>query len=472
MKHHAMLHRGNQSIATGSCTSTNVSGYGTKVCLRIVPVAVHRGSKTVQTYALLDAGSDVTLCSDSLVKRLDAKGKSFIEFSITTVNGSKKKKKGIEFHAEVSSIDGHGHLTLQRVWSVERLSVSLDSLPRRLELAKWDHLAGIELPNIDANEVGLLIGSDTPEAFWVEEERRGKRSEPYAILLRSILGWTIIGPTCKVSAHLNVNVHYQQADVLQQMHKLWSTDFPEYVADDKREMSQDDRRALGMMMQTITQEDGHYKIGLPWRDDQCFSHNKHMALTPLAGLKRKLQGNNYLHKMYSDSMEGYILKCHAKRVCECETESKSDRIWYLPHHPVVSPRKPGKVRVVFDCASKYKGMSLNDRLVQGPDLVNSIVGVRTRFREERIALVADIEAMFHQVRVMDEDCQALRFLWWPEGDLTRQPECHQMQVHLFGATSSPSCAAYALRRTATDNAEMNAPEVATTLELNFYVDDL
>ncbi|XP_052805846.1 uncharacterized protein LOC128235140 [Mya arenaria] len=427
------------------------------------------GLEDSANYALLDAGSDVPLCSDSLVKSLDAKGKS-LEFSITTVNGSKEKKTGIEFNAEVSSIDGHGHLTLPRVWSVERLPVSLDSLPRRSELAKWDHLAGIELPNIDANEVGLLIGSDTPEAFWVEEERIGKRSEPYAI--RSILGWTIIGPTCKVSTNLNVNVHYQQADVLQQMHKLWSTDFPEYVADAKREMSQDDRRALGIMMQTITQEDGHYKTGLPWRDDQCLPHNKHMALTHLSGLKRKLQGNDYLHKMYNDTMEGYILKGHAKRVCESETESKSDRIWYLPDHPVVSPRKPGKVRVVFDCAAKYKGMSLNDRLHQGPDLVNSIVGVLTRFREERIALVADIEAMFHQVRVMDEDCQALRFLWWPEGDLTRQSECHQMQVHLFGATSSPSCAAYALRRTATDNAGMYAPEVTTTLERNFYVDEL
>ena len=58
--------------------------------------------------------------------------------------------------------------------------------------------------------------------------------------------------------------------------------------------------------------------------------------------------------------------------------------------------------------------------------MNSLVGVLTRFRQEHVALAADIEAMFHQVRVHDEDCDALRFLWWPRGDLNRQPKCYRM----------------------------------------------
>ena len=73
---------------------------------------------------------------------------------------------------------------------------------------------------------------------------------------------------------------------------------------------------------------------------------------------------------------------------------------------------PGKVRVVFDCAAKFKDVSLNSRLLQGPDFMNSLVGVLMRFRQDHIALAADIEAMFHQVRVKDDDCDALRFLWW------------------------------------------------------------
>jgi len=99
------------------------------------------------------------------------------------------------------------------------------------------------------------------------------------------------------------------------------------------------------------------------------------------------------------------------------------------------------------------------------------VGVLTRFREEPIAMMADIEGMLHQVRVSPKDCDALRFLWWPENDLNKDPEDYQMLVHLFGATSSPSCANFGLRQTADDNQEMFSLEAVRTLRRNFYVDD-
>jgi hypothetical protein len=106
---------------------------------------------------------------------------------------------------------------------------------------------------------------------------------------------------------------------------------------------------------------------------------------------------------------------------------------------VVHPQKPEKVRVVFDCAAKYGGTSLNDMLLQGPDVTNTLVGVLTRFRQESTAVMADIESMFH-VHVREEDSDYLRCLWWPEGDIKREPEEFQMLVHLFGGVSSPSCA--------------------------------
>lgn len=70
--------------------------------------------------------------------------------------------------------------------------------------------------------------------------------------------------------------------------------------------------------------------------------------------------------------------------------------------------KPGKVRVVFDCAAKYKGISLNRQLLQGPDLMNNLIGVVIIFRLEEVALAADIEATFHQVHVTESDCDSLR----------------------------------------------------------------
>jgi hypothetical protein len=46
-----------------------------------------------------------------------------------------------------------------------------------------------------------------------------------------------------------------------------------------------------------------------------------------------------------------------------------------------------------------------------------------------------------------------------------------MNVHLFGAISSPSCSNYALRRTADKFEEEEGTEAANVLKKNFYVDD-
>lgn len=94
-----------------------------------------------------------------------------------------------------------------------------------------------------------------------------------------------------------------------------------------------------------------------------------------------------------------------------------------------------------------------------------------RFRQEPVALMADIESMFYQVRVPDEDADLLRFLWWPGGDLNEEVAEYRMCVHLFGATLSPSCASYALRRTAEDAAATTSPKTTETVLKNFYVDD-
>lgn len=85
--------------------------------------------------------------------------------------------------------------------------------------------------------------------------------------------------------------------------------------------------------------------------------------------------------------------------------------------------------------------------------------------------MADIEKMFYQVRVPTDDAKYLRFLWWPGGDMGKEPEEFQMLVHLFGGVLSPSCASYALRRTADDNVEHFDEDTVRTVRINFYIDD-
>ncbi|XP_077869962.1 uncharacterized protein LOC144362702 [Saccoglossus kowalevskii] len=215
------------------------------------------------------------------------------------------------------------------------------------------------------------------------------------------------------------------------------------------------------------------QLALPWRyDDPCLPNNKPSAEKRLNLLKLPLQRDPILHHKYKSAVDDYIAQSHARKIPDVELLNTTNRpVWYLPHHPVLHPQKPDKERVVFDCAAKYKGTSLNDQLLQGPDLNNSLVGVLLQFWKEPIAMVADIKQMFHQVRVAKRDCDALRFLWWDDTVSLNKPVEYQMLVHPFGATSSPSCAAYALRRTADDNRAEFDPQVVDTVHRNFYVDN-
>ncbi|KAF3692520.1 hypothetical protein EXN66_Car008196 [Channa argus] len=110
-------------------------------------------------------------------------------------------------------------------------------------------------------------------------------------------------------------------------------------------------------------------------------------------------------------------------------------------YAVKVPETKEMLRVVFDCA--FKGTSINTELLEGPDLVNSLVGVLMRVRHEQIALTAEIEAMYHQLRVLDEDMDLVRFLWWPNEDTEHNLVEYKITVHLFGGTSSPTCANFA-----------------------------
>ena len=47
--------------------------------------------------------------------------------------------------------------------------------------------------------------------------------------------------------------------------------------------------------------------------------------------------------------------------------------------------------------------------MQGPDMTNSLVGVLSRFQQKPIAFMADIEAMFYQVFVPEEQRRYLHF---------------------------------------------------------------
>ena len=226
-----------------------------------------------------------------------------------------------------------------------------------------------------------------------------------------------------------------------------------------------------MFKSSVVQVAGHYQLPLPWKPNvEQLPNSLSLSQRRLVSLKKRLLKDAELFSKYSNTIDSYIEKGYARRVPTEQLDSK-ERVWYLPHHPVYHPHKPNKVRIVFDCAAKQAGISLNDALMSGPDLMNSLLGVLIRFRKNPIALVADIESMFYQVFVHPSHCNALRFLWWPQGNLKVEPVPHQMLVHIFGATSSPACAAFCLRQTALDFGKQYDSFISEIVHHNFYVDD-
>ena len=197
--------------------------------------------------------------------------------------------------------------------------------------------------------------------------------------------------------------------------------------------------------------------------------NRRVASQRLHYLKKKMIKDEAFGKEYTAFMEKLFTMGYARRV-PVEI-SATERSWWIPHHGVYHPVKK-KFRTVFDCSAKSDGISLNSKLIQGPDPSNSLVGVLARFRIGKIAFMADIETMYYQVRIPEKHSKFLRFLWWENGNFDTKPiEC-EMLVHPFGAVSSKSCVIFALHQAAFDNKETYGVEAVETLLHDFYADDL
>ena len=178
-----------------------------------------------------------------------------------------------------------------------------------------------------------------------------------------------------------VNVDNQ----LQQMvEDFYNRDFNESINDEKTEISQDERHFMQNAQETAELKDGHYQPSLPFKNPEALvPNNKSQPLQLTNWLKKKLERDPKLYEGYKAFMEDIVAKGYARKV-----------------PPDQGSLEEGK-------SAMFMGKSLNGMLYKGPDLTNSLVGVITRFREDRVAVMADIESMFYQVRVPDRDSSFL-----------------------------------------------------------------
>ncbi|KAK0150857.1 hypothetical protein N1851_008021 [Merluccius polli] len=368
------------------------------------------------------------------------------------------------------------HIKVKQAYTRDFIPVDKSHVPTKSTALQWPHLNHLKgkMPPLQDCEVGLLIGYDCPSALAPLEVITGGENEPFA--QRTALGWSIIG---SANPYLDrqgnqsfvhrISVKEIPVPSAPDVLKILESDFNEKIYDNKY-VSQDDVQFIQFLSDNIKQkENGHYEMPLPFKGTglPVLPNNKKLATARLQHLKKRLKANKQYYEHYTAFMKDIMDRGDAELA---STASERETAWYIPHHGVYHPRKPDKLRVVFDCSAKFNGISLNDTLLTGPDLINSLVGVLLRFRREAVAVICDIEKMFHQFSVLPECRNYLKFLWWEGGQLEAEPQEYRMTVHLFGAASSPGCANFGLRYLAQQH-KTDHPLASAFVENNFYVDD-
>ena len=425
-----------------------------------------KASRYIQTYAFLDPGSTATFSTENRMNLLNVKGRK-TETLLRTMGQEKPAGTYEVRRLEVGDLEGCTYLDLPKVYTKSEIPVSKENIITAADLKKWPYLSGIQLKEIEA-DIELLIGTDVPRAMEPWQIINSYDNGPYAV--QTLLGWVVTGP-------LSVDSAVEQAgpiamssnrisvvELKDLLIRQYNQDFSENMYEEKIEMSIEDKCFMEIASRSAFLKDGHYHLPLPFRDeDKIMPDNYDMVKERTLHLMKTFKKDKKYAEEYTSFIEDIIKKGYAKKVPPQQLRREDEQVWYIPHQGVYHRQKL-KLRVVSDSTSLFQGTSLNKELVQGPDLTNTLTGILLRFRQEQIAIMADIEAMFYQVHVVEKDRDFLRFLWWPEGDISKPLEVYRMKVHLFGAVSSPSIANFALRQTADDNQKHYSDEVMKTIK--------
>ena len=150
-------------------------------------------------------------------------------------------------------------------------------------------------------------------------------------------------------------------DLNEQIKTWWDNEsYGSRVKVDRR--SRSDVKALETLEKTTHCENDRYTVGMLWNSPRSsLPNNYRSAVKQFLSLENRLAKNPELKDAYSDTIKtdkdsGYIRILEPTELQETRNEPQ----WHLPHHPVINPNKPGKVRRVCNAASEFEGHSLRN----------------------------------------------------------------------------------------------------------------
>ncbi|XP_062557206.1 uncharacterized protein LOC134222069 [Armigeres subalbatus] len=474
--HHKLLHPGKPKpsapVASGPRVVTTHRSKQHSTLFKILPVTLSNNGKSITTFAFLDDGSNVTLLENSIAETLGLEGEESSLCLQWTNNVTRKESTSKRVQLTVAGEGGNKRHLLTQVQTVDNLDLPRQTLDYFELVDQFPHLRGLPIKSYSKAVPTILIGADNARLKLPLNKRERRDDEPVAV--KTKLGWTIFGGRRGIHVNNQTMVHICDCSIDQELHNL----VKQYFEMDQLGLtvlstleSEEDQRAKRILKETTRRlESGRFETGLLWKSDEIkFPDSYAMAVRRLKCLERRLQSEPDLRRNVDAQIEDYQKQGYAHKASAEELQKfDNQRVWYLPLGIVRNPRKPEKIRIVWDAAARVGGVSLNSMLLSGPDLLTPLMSVLCQFRQKQYAIAGDIKQMFHQLRIRQRDRQSQRFLWRTNPECT--PEIFVMDVATFGATCSPCSAQYVKNLNAVEH-EGKYPEAARAIIQNTYVDD-
>ncbi|XP_062541842.1 uncharacterized protein LOC134209834 [Armigeres subalbatus] len=468
-RHNPLLHPP-RSVAGSNC---NIHAIQPKpsVIFRMMPVTLHSGIYSVNTFAFLDEGSSYTLVENTLIDRLRIRGVTQPLRVTWTAGVSRVEKDSQCVNMLISARGSAQRFFIKSAHTVESLKLPQHSLAVSEVVKQYSHLQDLPIADVPQTTPQILIGLKDIHLYAPIESRIGRPEEPIAV--RSKLGWTVYGPTGANATEGGIVGHHACSSVTnQELHDLLKS---QYALEESGisvallPESEEDRRAKEILRKTTKRIGDRFETGLLWKNDCSeFPDSYIMAVKRLIGLENRLRKDPELYAKVRTMIADYLVKGYAHKATSSELEALGcSKVWYVPLNIVYNPRKQ-KFRLVWDARAEVRGVSLNSKLLKGPDMLTALPAVICKFREREVGFGADIKEMYHQLRIREEDKRAQRFLF--RNDPSAKPEVYVMDVATFGSTSSPCSAQYVKNWNAREFAGQ-FPAAAKAIVENHYVDD-
>ncbi|XP_044751740.1 uncharacterized protein LOC123311734 [Coccinella septempunctata] len=445
-----------------------------EVLLRIAPVELTGPKGKVLTYALFDEASTITMIDAKLADEIGATGPCEALKIKWTNSMTSEETDSKRVNMQIRGKNEETNYLLNNVRTVKNLCLPVQSVDMKSMSQKFRYLQNWKLSSLVNAQPRILIGQDNIDLIIAREVHEGGKNDP--VLSKSKLGWVLHGNIGKnylgrVDEEFSFFVMHQYEELEELVKNSFKIDClgVKYY---NKEQNPDVLRAEAILEKTTRRiGPNKWETGLLWKNDDVeLPNNKFTALTRLKSIERKMVINEAFGIEYEKKIEEYVEKGYARKLSYSEVQQRSGRRWFLPHFAVTNKNKPGKIRFVFDAAAKTNGVSLNDVLLKGPDLLNSLLGVIFKFRQRNIAVTADIQEMFHRVFIRPEDRNAQLFLWKGRGTYERNPDVYEMVAMIFGAVSSPTSAQFVMRKNAAEF-KQSYPKAFKAITERHYVDD-